>query len=355
MQGKTLLIRADASAEIGVGHVMRCIALAEAWQQAGGRAFFALAQGATELETRIRSHGGEVVRIKGGPGSREDAASTVEFNARCGADWVVLDGYQFRSDYIREIEAVASRLLVIADGGQSFDFDCDLVVNPEPGALEDAYQAGTHRGEVLLGPRYALLRREFLRFALERRTVPQIARNILITFGGGDLHNVTLQVLRAFEEITESNLELTVVAGPSNQHKASLEVAAGSSHHAVNLFSNVENMPEFMSQTDLAIAAGGGTCYELAFMRVPMVLITIAKNQERAVEAYVSANAAISAGAFQSLNRVRLADMIREAISNPALRSKLEEHGGRMVDGKGAERIVEKMLAVDGREMGRTS
>ena len=355
MQGKTLLIRADASAEIGVGHVMRCIALSEAWQKAGGRAIFALAQGAAELETRIRSHGGEVLRIEGDPGSGEDAASTAEFIARCGADWFVLDGYQFRSDYIRGIEAVATRFLVIADGGQNFDFDCDLVVNPEPGVSEEAYRSGTQRGEALLGPRYALLRREFVRFPLERRTVPQVARNILITFGGGDSHNVTLQVLRAFEEITDLRFELTVVAGPSNPHRASLEAAAGSSHHALRLLSNTENMPELMSQSDLAITAGGGTCYELAFMRVPMVLITIARNQDRAVEAYVSANAAIAAGAFQSLDKAKLVDLFREVIFHPALRSNLQENAGKMVDGRGAERIVEKMLAVGGRAKGRTS
>lgn len=346
MVGKTLLVRADASAEMGVGHVMRCIALAQAWRKTGGRAIFALATGATELQGRILSHDMELAEIKAEPGSPEDALSISALSLHHRADWLVVDGYHFSSNYIRSIDRSATRLLLVADGDQIPDADCDLGVNTEPGVCENELASHVRAGEMLLGPRYALLRQEFLEFAPQHRTTAEVARKILVTLGGGDSQNVTLRVLQSLEKITDLNLEVTVVAGPSNPHTASLEAAAKKSRHAMNVLSNADHMPRLMSEADLAIAGGGGTCYELAFMRVPMFLLTTANNQERAVEAYASANAASAAGWFHMLDSKKLAIMLRQCICDFASRRELAENAGKMVDGQGAARIVQRMLAI---------
>ncbi|HEV2397046.1 MAG TPA: UDP-2,4-diacetamido-2,4,6-trideoxy-beta-L-altropyranose hydrolase [Candidatus Sulfotelmatobacter sp.] len=344
MAAKVLLVRADASAEIGIGHVMRCLALAEAWQLVGGRVLFAVASGMGELESRIRSRGCDLAELRCWPASAEDAAATAELAFQRRADWVVLDGYQFSADYIRALRRNTFRVLAISDGGETSALDCDLIVNSEPGLPERAHSRTAQ--SVLLGPRYALLRREFLDVSTENREVPDITRKLLVTFGGGDSPNVTRQVLCALDEVSGLQFEVIAVVGPSNPHRASLQAVARESRHRVNLVCNSCNMPELMSQSDLAITAGGGTCFELAFLRIPMFLISMAENQKHAVAAFASARAAVEGGWFNELDTTKLAGMLRSVACNRNLRREIADNAANMVDGKGAERIVETMLMV---------
>jgi UDP-2,4-diacetamido-2,4,6-trideoxy-beta-L-altropyranose hydrolase len=340
---RNLLIRADATAELGVGHVMRCIALAEAWEDAGGRALFALADGVRDLGNRICFHGGEVTTIPCMPGSREDAAETLQLAKRCDAEWLVLDGYHFSPDYLRTLDGGKSHLLVIADGEHVPDLGCDIVVNPDPISLGETHQPATGRAKFLLGPQYALVRKEFLKQPVANERAPETARRILVTLGGGDANNVTLQVLHALHYIHDVKLELTVIVGPSNPHIASLQVAIKESRHSVNLLSNPTNMPDLMAQAEMAVTAGGGTCYELAFMKVPMFFVITAQNQERLVQALHDAGAGVDAGWFSSIASKELAASLRDLIYNQALRRELVESARGLVDGKGAGRIVAKM------------
>src|SRR6058998_2942566 len=99
MSSQTLLIRADANVEIGTGHVMRSLALAQAWQDKGGDVVFAMAAGAPALEARLRQERIPVENIQALPGSGEDAEQTARLAAERRAKWVALDGYHFSGDY----------------------------------------------------------------------------------------------------------------------------------------------------------------------------------------------------------------------------------------------------------------
>jgi UDP-2,4-diacetamido-2,4,6-trideoxy-beta-L-altropyranose hydrolase len=346
MAAKTLLIRADASAEIGVGHVMRCLGLAQAWQASGGRAIFALATGLKELGDRLGSEGSGVVEVRAAPGSEEDAVWTKELGQRYGADWVVLDGFHFTRRYRENLRNGNSRLLLLDDQGDRPPYECDVVLNTNPQASDAMYAHGAGQARFLLGLEYALLRREFLEFRREHSEVPDRARRVLISFGGADPHNVTFRIVEALQGIKNLQLEVTVIVGASNPHYASLQVAVEKSSHLAKLLRNVNNMPELMSQADLAITAGGGTCCELAFMKVPMFLITMAKNHERTVEAYGTANAAFAAGWFDSLETTSWTAPLWNVINDRKLREELRENASRLVDGRGAERVVNTMKSI---------
>lgn len=349
MADKTLLVRADASTERGVGHVMRCMALADAWQLAGGQALFAIAAGGAALEQRIRSRGAEAAPIEAEPGSERDAAITLEFAERRNAEWLLVDGYHFNASYLRMLAIGTHRLLLIADGEEVPHCRCDICVDPSPGEIDKTRFGFDEEPELLLGPSFALLRREFPEYSRPPKSFPDSARSILISLGGGDSRNVTLQVLRAVEEIKDQKLELTVVAGPSNPHRQSLEAAVGRSRHSGKVVSDAPNMPELMARADLAITAGGGTCYELCFMQVPMVMVTTADNQQQPVSALASEGVGIAAGGADSLDAEKLSGLLRDVIDDRERRTELAEKASRLVDGKGAQRIVEKMLEVERR------
>lgn len=344
MSAKTIVIRADASAEMGIGHVMRCLALGHAWLNYGGEVVFAIASGAEQLEERIRSERAEVSRVEAARGSPEDAHRTLAIIDRYQAGWLVVDGYHFSREYLKTLHTAKSRLLVVADDAEVPIGDSDIVVDPDLNG-ERAYTDLGRDAELLRGPEYALLRKEFLECARQPKGIPKIARRILITFGGGDSPNASLLVLQALEDISEFDLDVSVVVGPSNSHGQGLKAAASQSRHAVKVLEHVENMAEIMSHVDIAITGGGGTCYELAIMHVAMILITIAKNQEEPARAFASAGAAVAAGPIETQSRQKLSILLANVFRDHGLRKALVDRAGRMVDGKGAERIVQRMLS----------
>jgi UDP-2,4-diacetamido-2,4,6-trideoxy-beta-L-altropyranose hydrolase len=349
MPHHTLLVRSDASAEIGSGHVMRCIALAQAWQTSGGRVIFALARG-MELEGRIIAEGSEVVKIDAEPGTAEDAAQTAVILSRSRACWRVVDGYHFPSDYHKHLRDAAGHLLLMDNGESALPYDCDLVVNPDCDASRSRYGGANKRTTFLLGPRYAPLRREFLESVSDRPEIRETAKRILISFGGGDQNDVTLQVIDALNGIRNLELDLTVVVGASYLYQQGLKAALKESPHRTRLLCNVKNIPELMMAADLAVTAGGGTCYELAFMKVPMFLIVMAHNHEQLAQRLGASAAAYNAGWFSSLSKSALAESLRDVICDQALPMRVVENGARMVDGRGANRIVETMLQFESKK-----
>jgi UDP-2,4-diacetamido-2,4,6-trideoxy-beta-L-altropyranose hydrolase len=343
MSNRVLLVRADANAEIGTGHVMRCVALAQAWRDGGGDVIFALAAGGADIHERLHSEGFEVRELSGEAGSAEDAAGIRELCGQESVEWLVLDGYHFLRGYRDRIQGAAPRLLLVDDHGEFAPYCCDFVLNSNVYASESLYPDRQDQTRFLLGPEYALLRREFLPLKRERPHVPEHANRLLVTLGGADAHNVTRTVLEALQELNDLAFDLTVVLGASNRHRDSVEQVLSQSSRPYRLLLNVTNMPELMAASDLAISAGGGTCDEMAFLRVPMFLITIAKNQEQAVEAYRRERAAVAAGWFTVLDKASLARSLRQMIGDRDLRSEIAENAGTLVDGRGAQRVVENM------------
>ena len=343
MSSRRVVIRADASAEIGAGHVMRCVALAQACQDSGADVVFALAEGVRQFSERLRSENLTVAEIKAAPGSSDDALKTIGLCREHGCSWLILDGFQFSSGYRESVRNAATHLLLFDDHGEFAPYRCDLVLNANPYASEAMYPTPEPGLRFLLGPDYALLRREFLDQSLAPPETAKIARNILVTFGGSDPNNVTLLVIQALQDLGDLALRATVIVGASNPHRAVLRAAVEQFPNSRLLF-DVGNMAGLMSSSELAISAGGGTCYELAFLHVPMLLVTMAQNHERTVEAWAGRTAAVNAGWFHLLVRQSLAFQLRKIICNPALRRELATNAAALVDGQGAKRTASAML-----------
>src|SRR5205085_216297 len=233
------------------------------------------------------------------------------------------------------------RLLVVDDHAESPPYDCDLLLNVNIYAAPAMYPDIPAHTRTLLGTKYALLRREFLATPRKRRTSDTIFK-ILVTFGGSDPHNVSLLVLNALAQ-SAANLEVVVVAGSANLHLDALSARASELRFPVRVLSNVSNMPELMDWADLGISAGGGTCFEFAIRKVPMLLITMASNHERTVEAFCGSGAAVSPGWFHSLDVDRLSQCLQKVAGDAGLRAGMVEQAAKLVDGASTERIVKMM------------
>ena len=124
-----LLVRCDATVGMGTGHAMRCLALAEGWQAGGGQTVFGMAEVTPAVEERLRQGGAEVVRLATTAGTDADAVQTAELASLTGAQWIVVDGYQFGAQYQRLIKQAGKKLLFVDDNGHEEHYFADLVLN----------------------------------------------------------------------------------------------------------------------------------------------------------------------------------------------------------------------------------
>jgi UDP-2,4-diacetamido-2,4,6-trideoxy-beta-L-altropyranose hydrolase len=338
-----LLVRADASAQIGTGHVMRCLALAQAWQDAGGRVVFLMAMEAPALEARLRSEGMEVIHLPVQPGSTDDAIRTADFAHQVGADWVVVDGYHFGADYQRIIKDSGLRLLFIDDNGHAGHYSADLVLNQNIHAHEGLYPNKEPYTRLLLGTRYVLLRREFLKWRGWKREIPEVARKVLVTMGGSDPDNVTLKVIQALQQVNMDGLEATVVVGGSNPHYEELQSAVQDSRFPIRLESNVVDMPELMAWADVAVSAGGSVIYELAFMGVPIIGLSRAKQEEVLLQRSTQSGISINLGVYHSVQPGWICEVLTGLAHSKEQRLAMSRAGRSLVDEFGPDRVINSM------------
>jgi len=337
-----LVIRADASTQMGTGHVMRCFALAQAFQAEGGAVLFVVAALPPILQTRLESEGIAVERLSDFPGGDADAIATVALAQRWGASWVVVDGYQFGGAYQRSLKDQGVWVLAFDDYGHAEFYAADLVLNQNISAREAWYERRSPHTKLLLGTHYALLRQEFCRWQSWSRSPHQSGRQVLVTLGGSDPDNVTTQVLAALVAI-DTPLEVDVVVGVSNPHGDVLQQWAADLPHAITLHRNSQTIGELMAIADLAISAGGSTCWELAFMQVPMLLVILAQNQEEMVRTLAQHENAINLGWYHTLTPQTLSTTLQEVLQNSNQRNQLAVAGRVLVDGLGCQAVLAAM------------
>jgi UDP-2,4-diacetamido-2,4,6-trideoxy-beta-L-altropyranose hydrolase len=272
--------------------------------------------------------------------------STLTLLAELKAAYVVLDGYDFDSEYQRAVRAGGCRLLVIDDTVRLTHYDADILLNQNLGAVELKYDCNSD-AVVLLGPEYALLRREFIFWRSRLHTVPETARKILVTLGGSDPDNVTLNVIQALRGLEITRLQIRVVAGPANPHIEELRDAAAAFPGGLELLSAVSDMAPLMAWADLAITAAGSTCWELACLGLPAVSLVIAENQRGIAEELGTAGVVFNLGWHAEVSSERLATAVDGLLFSSFRRLRMSQKGRALVDGKGTERVVSALLQRD--------
>lgn len=335
-----LIIRADADSQIGTGHLMRCLALAQSWKQNGGAVVFITNCQNEALRRRLTSESFEVIAVENSYPREADLRTTLEVLRSYPQAWCAVDGYNFDARFHGKIRTGGNRVLAIDDTAHLPFYDADAILNQNINA-EDLRYNRSPPAALLLGTRYALLRQEFLDWQDFKRETPEVARKILITMGGGDFYNQTLKAIRAGERLQIENLRVKAVVGASNPHLAELQWAVENSPARIELIFSAENMAELMAWADVCVTAAGSTCWETAFMRLPSVLIVTAENQTGIAGKLGAANFAVNLGWFEQVSEVILTDTLSGILLDKARRAGMSDIGRETVDGRGARRAVE--------------
>jgi UDP-2,4-diacetamido-2,4,6-trideoxy-beta-L-altropyranose hydrolase len=351
-----LLVRADASATIGGGHVMRCLALAEAWRKVGGSALFACREHPGHLAAAIEAAGFEVAMLPLrqapdeapyagwlGAGWSEDAEDTLALieAMRARPDWLVVDHYALDRRWEQRVRAGVAGLLVIDDLADRTHAPCLLLDQNLVADLHSRY-AG-HLAEpsrLLLGPRYALLRDAFARTheLVQPRSRPP--RRVLVNFGGGkDAQDIAGRTLRALQSLGLPGLEIDLVAG--DRHAARLRASAAASP-GVRVHATLPSLAGLACEADFAIGGCGISAWERLCLGLPSLVVTMAPNQRASARELERLGLVRWLGDHETLDDAALAAGIAAAVASlpdPDWSSRCLA----MVDGKGAERVVAAM------------
>ena len=349
--GAVLTIRADAGADMGAGHVMRCLAIARAWIRQGGSAVLLAHDLDPSLQTRLRQTG---VVYRPHPGKWPDLCDLEATRAAMrpllqqggSSPWLLLDGYHFKAQFMAALSRDGVALCVLDDLADQSFFPASLIVNPNCYAPQLRYP-GPPSLRTLLGSAYVMLREEFRTpQARPPAWLDSPGVNLLVTMGGGEASSVLLELQDIFADTLVKKLHVRIVAGFSCARFDSLAHLAAAQPYRCEVLGGVENMAPLLDWADGAISAAGGTAWELAHAGVPAGLVVLAENQERIAATLAADGAALFLGHAPGLDRAATAATVQRLLTDVALRKRLISKGKGLVDGKGPERIVAAMKDV---------
>jgi UDP-2,4-diacetamido-2,4,6-trideoxy-beta-L-altropyranose hydrolase len=326
-----LVIRADGDENIGAGHVVRQLALAQAWYDAGGHVTLASARLASGLRELAAAESLEIVRVDG-------PDDLLHVAAERGADWVSVDGYGL-ADTAEAVVRGGRPLLVVDDHARVGAPAATVIVAQNLGASAATYPGDALR---LLGPRYALLRRAFARAERGGDEARAKASRVLVTAGGGRPPAVLADVVQWINGMN-LDLDIDVIVGRAADAQ-NLRKATGDNDR-VHVRSAVSDMAAVMVRADLAVAAAGSTSWELCALGVPFAAFSTADNQEPVAAALAEAGVAIDLGWHEALSEQVFVDTVRPFVEDPERRAIMGARGRALVDGHGARRVSAALLA----------
>jgi UDP-2,4-diacetamido-2,4,6-trideoxy-beta-L-altropyranose hydrolase len=323
------------SAGIGLGHLMRCIAVADAFKRTGAVSWFVSKDYPAGVRL-IQERGYEVRTIPNQAQPDEDLKKTVELAN--DADIIVADSYEFTGDYLAGLKATGKFVAAFDD-----KIDRDLPVDAVIGnvyATRDLYGNKLPKETALIaGAKFIPLRNDFQ--GLQKYAVKDAVRRVLVTMGGEDPVNVTQLVVDALQNYP-SQLTLDILIGSAYKNRESLEQSLKGSKHVSVIRENVRSVIPLYQSVDAAITAPGITFWELAAAGVPMAVIQTADNQEGVVGYAAKNHLGLVLGWHNQLSNDDIISGLK-MLESKKMRVQYSENCQKLVDGKGAERIAEAL------------
>ena len=333
-----IVFRVDSSSQMGVGHLMRCLTLADELKKQNHNATFICRELKGNL-IKLIEHRVLILPVDKdfqsddlylswlGATQEQDAKQTIQV-IHDNADLLIVDSYALDEVWHKQLKPHTKKIMVIDDLADR-EFDCDVLLNQNLASKQGDYQGKVPSDcELLLGCEYALLRPEFAAFrkrALEKRKKTQEIKNILISMGGSDKKNITYNVLQQLND----GFNIVVVLSSASLHREMImDYVKGKN---IEVIINADNMAELMLDADLAIGAGGSTSWERCCLGLPTLLFVTAENQK------VIAENLERLGAVMIVRSLK--DDLQMIVSNFDLWRTMSEKSQAICDGFGVKRI----------------
>lgn len=352
-----VIFRADANHSIGMGHIMRCLSIADAFKDIGYRVSFIVADdGITNI---VHDRGYETVILHSDFSSMEEE---IDYWPLIHPDYIIVDSYYVTSKYLQELNKFGKRIVYI-DDVYAFPYPVDVLVNYGINCNRDIYQLLYDDSNIklpycIIGPEYAPLRSMFQ--GIEKKVQAKTVRNILVSTGGADELHIALTMVYDLLKRNEDKYTYHFLIGKMNTDKEKIYSLIRDNNPKYVLHESVSDMKSLIYSCDLVVSAAGSTLYEICACGVPFVTYGLADNQIPAAKKFDDMGLGVYIGDLRDPATVNPSDIIsgklKEGVTDLIFSTCCElakdydrrvEMGKRMqelIDGYGAKRIVSKII-----------
>jgi len=332
-----VVFRVDSSSQMGVGHLMRCLTLADKLEKQNHNVTFICRELKGNLIKLIKHKVLILPVYKAfkldnsylswlGATQEQDARQTIQV-IHNNTDLLIIDNYALGKVWHKLLSSYVKKIMVIDDLADR-EFYCDILLNQNIGVKQEDYQGKVpNYCELLLGCDYALLRSEFTKLrvqALEKRKNTKRVKNILVSMGGSDKNNITYDILQQIDD----SFNIVVVLGKSSQYIEMIEDYV--KYKDIKVVVGADNMAELMVKADLAIGAGGATSWERCCLGLPTLLCVLSENQKTVAENLSKLGVVLIVD--------NLKDNIQTIVNNFNLWKSMSIKSKNICDGLGAEK-----------------
>jgi UDP-2,4-diacetamido-2,4,6-trideoxy-beta-L-altropyranose hydrolase len=337
-----VVFRVDSSSQMGAGHLMRCLTLADELKKQNHQITFICRELLGNLIDLIKQKKHQVITLAInenfqtedlylswlGSTQEQDGEQSIKVMPK-NTDLLIVDNYALDEKWHKQLRNWTKKIMVIDDLANR-QFDCDILLNQNLGSKKQDYKNKVLEScQLLLGCDYALLRPEFNELrakALAKREDTKTIKNILISMGGSDIDNITYDILQDLND----DFNIVVVLGSSSPHNEMIKNYAKNKN--IKVIINTDNMAELMLDADLAIGAGGSTSWERCCLGLPTLLYITAENQKE-----IAQNLA-KLGAVQIIKNLK--NDIQKIKNEFVLWQIMVEKSKNICDGLGVNKII---------------
>ncbi len=273
-----------------------------------------------------------------GASQAQDAEATIQALSDQLWDWLVVDHYALDARWESDLKGTAKQIMVIDDIADR-QHDCNVLLDQNFYADMDTRYVNKVPAhcQLLLGPRYALLRDEF-RVKRERiKPRSGVVKNILVFFGGVDADNYTELTLQSLASMTHEELHVDVVIGAQHPCREQIQAACVMQGYICHV--QTAHMAELMAKADLAIGAGGSATWERCCLGLPSLLVALAENQVDIAKALDSICACVYIGLAETVNFLTIKDIVIKLLNSQDRLEMISKHACLLVDGQGVSRV----------------
>lgn len=352
-----IVFRADANHNIGMGHIMRCLSIADACKSTVNNATFIIAE--KDTEDIIKKRGFDVTVLS------SDCTKMDEEIGRWPQseplDAIFIDSYYVTPSYLATLKKVFKSTIIYIDDLLSFPYPVDIIINYNIYSSELDYEklfsnSNYNTPSLFLGPKYAPLRAIFRKLSPKKQKIN--ISDVLISTGGSDEFHLALNLVRHLLKQTQIEYTYHILMGALNQDKTEIKsITAGNTH--IVLHENVSDMKTLIRSMDIVVSAAGSTLYEVCACGVPLITYIIADNQIPGAQAFEKQHLAVNVGDLRELETIAANQNISaklrpdaSAIILSVLEKISQNHEQRvnmglqmqeLIDGRGANRIVDAL------------
>ncbi|MEO5571431.1 MAG: UDP-2,4-diacetamido-2,4,6-trideoxy-beta-L-altropyranose hydrolase [Bacteroidia bacterium] len=336
MDKRRVLFRSDGGTSIGMGHVSRCIALADMLKNKFNITF-AIQETAESIFDTIQTVTNEIITL---PQTNNYTEDSINFSQHLKADdIVVLDGYNFKTDYQKTIKEKKCKLICI-DDLHAWHFVADAVINHAAGIDKSVYSAEQYTN-FNLGLDYVLLRKPFLESTTTQRKIYEV-KKVFISMGAADVNNLTQKFTEALLKIKKIE-EIYLLLSSINPNLRSIEniIQENKQANIVKHFDiGAEELKELIKTCDIAICPASTISLECCAVGIGLVSGFTSENQLGILNGLKENNAAIDLGDMNILSVEELKNKLEEITLQEASINELINKQGKMIDGKSSERLL---------------